>query len=302
MRCLLLYFTGTFHTRFLTEKVSAALKEKGFDVECVEISPNKIETFDARGYDLVGLGYPIYAFNAPKPFLSFVRKARFAPGQNVFFYKDSGEPWFWNDASSLGLIHSLKRKKARILGEYHFLFPYNIHFRFEDDIVRKLLAIDRKLLSIMIEDLSKGKPKKIRIPFMARLAHYLLRVQFLGGFVNSFFYRVDKGRCISCEACVSLCPMGNISLDKKGHIRFGHRCVMCMRCSFLCPKDAIRIGMLDSWRVNGAYPLTQLEKEEAQPGTLKEVKKGFFRDHERWIKDVEKRYAETVQNPGYPSL
>ena len=302
MRCLLLYFTGTFHTRYLTQMVAKALQGKGFDVESVEISPNQKEAFDARGYDLVGLGYPIYAFNAPKPFLSFVRKARFSPGQDVFFYKDSGEPWFWNDASSLGLIHSLKRKKAHILGEYHFLFPYNIHFRFEDDIVRKLLAVDRKLLSVLAEDLSERKPNRIRIPFLSRLAHYLFRVQFLGGFVNSFFYRVDQSRCVSCQACVSLCPMGNITLDKKGRVRFGHRCIMCMRCSFLCPKDAIRIGMLDSWRVNGAYPLARLAKEEAKPGTLEGVKKGFFRDHERWVRDVEQRFSETFRDPANPSL
>ena len=28
---------------------------------------------------------------------------------------------------------------------------------------------------------------------------------------------------------------------------------MCMRCSFYCPKAAIKIGLFERWKVNGAY-------------------------------------------------
>ena len=40
---------------------------------------------------------------------------------------------------------------------------------------------------------------------------------------------------------------------------------MCARCSFECPTDAFRIGILNGWRVNGAYPLEGGASEE-DPG------------------------------------
>ena len=58
--------------------------------------------------------------------------------------------------------------------------------------------------------------------------------------------------CSSCGVCEKVCPVGNITL-KDGKPVFGKHCVGCMGCSFHCPHDAIRIAMLDGWRVNGAY-------------------------------------------------
>ena len=34
---------------------------------------------------------------------------------------------------------------------------------------------------------------------------------------------------------------------------FGKNCIGCTACSFNCPADAISIGVLNGWRVNGAY-------------------------------------------------
>ena len=37
---------------------------------------------------------------------------------------------------------------------------------------------------------------------------------------------------------------------------------MCMRCSFYCPKDAIKIGFLNGWKVNGKYNFDIIKKNE----------------------------------------
>jgi hypothetical protein len=36
-----------------------------------------------------------------------------------------------------------------------------------------------------------------------------------------------------------------------------------MRCSFFCPTDAIGIGYINSWRVNGVYRFAAIEKNES---------------------------------------
>jgi hypothetical protein len=53
-----------------------------------------------------------------------------------------------------------------------------------------------------------------------------------------------------------------------------------MRCSFACPRDAIRIGFLNGWRVNGAYHF-----EDAKPGEtfIGENSKGMWRIFIPWF-------------------
>ena len=65
-------------------------------------------------------------------------------------------------------------------------------------------------------------------------------------------FRVDKSKCINCGKCVKACPVQNITL-KDGKFRFGGHCLGCTACSFNCPTNAINIGMLNGWKVNGAY-------------------------------------------------
>lgn len=44
--------------------------------------------------------------------------------------------------------------------------------------------------------------------------------------------------CIKCGKCVSVCPVGNISLND-GKIVFSNKCVACLGCYHRCPQKAI---------------------------------------------------------------
>ena len=67
MRFLLVYYPGTYHTRFLTDKIQKRLEARGHTVERTEINADTTPV-NTQGYDLIGLGYPIYGFNSPLPF------------------------------------------------------------------------------------------------------------------------------------------------------------------------------------------------------------------------------------------
>ncbi len=47
-----------------------------------------------------------------------------------------------------------------------------------------------------------------------------------------------NGNCVKCGKCISVCPVGNISL-KDGNIVFGDKCVACLGCYHRCPNKAI---------------------------------------------------------------
>ena len=112
MRVLLVYYTGTYNTRFLTDRLEAHLRARGHETERVEIRRGT-PAADAAGFDAVGFGYPIYGFNAPLPFERYVKKMRLAPGQKFFIYKNSGETFAMNNASSRILLrHPISRHNS----------------------------------------------------------------------------------------------------------------------------------------------------------------------------------------------
>jgi NAD-dependent dihydropyrimidine dehydrogenase PreA subunit len=53
----------------------------------------------------------------------------------------------------------------------------------------------------------------------------------------------DEKKCIDCGACVSICPTGVLSLDKKTFkLKFDYeKCIVCGNCVEACPLQAIRV-------------------------------------------------------------
>ena len=298
MNCLLLYYTGTFNTRYLTELLKERLEKEKIRVSVYEINPLKSEKLDFSGYDLLGLGYPIYGFNAPLPFLKFLRGQTLPRNLRVFFYKNSGETYHANDASSITALRILRRSRVAVTNEYHFIMPYNIHFRFDEALIREMLEMDELLLDILVKEVLSGIPNIRKYRLIPRLITFFVKLQFIGGNVNSFFYRVSNERCNSCGLCLKNCPMQNILKDRAGRIRFRHHCLMCMRCSLYCPKDAIRIGLLDTWgwRVNGPYHFDKIRQLPLQT-VITDQTTGFFRCYKETYSKIRSRHAELFGKP-----
>ena len=68
---------------------------------------------------------------------------------------------------------------------------------------------------------------------------------------------------MGCGACAARCPERNIRMEG-GKPVFGGHCTGCMACAFFCPRDAVRTGILNGWRVNGAYDLTAPPAEDKE--------------------------------------
>lgn len=295
-KCLLIYYSGTGNTKYVTEKLEQNLTDVNFDVEVYRINPLKIEKIDLTKYDIIGVGYPIYGFNMPGIVHKFFKKQKFFKGQRVFVYKNSGETYSANDSSSLALRHILKRQKANFTNEYHFMMPYNIHFRFDEKLISEMLQMDKKLMKILIKEITDGIPNLKKYKFINNLINYPLRLTYIGGNINVLFYRVNKDKCVNCGKCIDLCQNKNIYKDKKGNIKFHHKCLMCMNCTLNCPKDAIKMGLFNSWRVNKPYNFSQIEQIKNEEKIITDETKGFFKCYIKTYKEIEKRYSELFPN------
>ena len=301
MKFLLVYYTGTYNTRYLSERISDKLIERGHTVDRVEINIDT-QVVDTNGYDFIGFSYPIYGFNTPLAFDKYIKKLKFNQNQKYFIYKNSGETLAMNNASSRGILRLMKRKKTIFTGEYHFIMPYNIHFKYDEDFVREILDKDDKLAKIMIYNLENGKVERIKSKFIYNFAAFFVGIVKIAGNVNSFLYKVDKEKCVNCMKCVNDCPEKNIYV-KNGKIKFHHHCDMCMRCSFFCPTNAIIIGFLDwwGWKVNGDYKLSKLAKsEEPIKPYITEHSEGFYKCFIKTFakidSDYEKIFVSEVEN------
>lgn len=286
---LLLYYTGTYNTKYLTME----LKKKFtpfYNVETYEVNIYSLHILELSKFDIIGLGYPIYSFNVPSYFIKFLKKQRFPKDIKYFIYKNSGETYNLNSASSSAIIRLLKKQNVKVTNEYHFPMPYNIIFRFPNEIVSELLNYNDKLMDILVHDINQDVKNIKRYKLFYKIFSVLLRIQCLGGPVNSFFYRVDKN-CIKCDKCLNNCPTENI-YKKDGKIRFHHHCIMCMRCSFCCPTSSIKIGFLNHWKVNKPYDLYSLKEQINGKPSINKDTKGFFKCYIKTFKDIDTRFNQ----------
>ncbi len=52
--------------------------------------------------------------------------------------------------------------------------------------------------------------------------------------------KVDKEKCVACEACVGACPVGTIKIVD-GAAKVGDECIECGACVGECPSEAISL-------------------------------------------------------------
>ena len=292
MKYLLIYYTGTFNTRYITNLLKEKITNQGDSVTSIEVDIHT-KSVDISEYDIIGIGYPIYAFNCPQILINYIKTLKLDNSKKYFIYKNSGESLGVNNASSRKIKHLFKKNNIVLNHEYHFLMPYNIIFRFEDNCVKELLGYDSKLADILLYELNNNINHIIKNNLFYEINSLIFTLQRFGGWFNSFFYRVDKDKCINCNLCVKECPNENIYVSQNGQIKFKHNCLMCMRCSMSCPKDAIKIGILNNWKINKNYNFNQILNDKSLDGDfVNKTKKVFYNCYKEDYKYIDKKHDE----------
>lgn len=290
MQAIIYYFTGTGNTLKVCEKFQQQLNTRGVQCQLCPMSLTEPAP-NPNAFDLVGFAYPVHGFNAPYVVYKFVRNLPKVVGKNFFLLYTSGEPVAMNHASTLHLTAKIKKRGfARLTNEYHYVMPYNMIFRHTDLQAQKMWQTAERLIPLDVDELLAGTPHRLRSPAFGRLVTWVLRIEHSAMKTNGKSFKVTK-QCVKCMKCVKNCPVNNIAYDeKKGKFKFGNKCVMCARCSFHCPKNAIKIGILNGWRVNGAYNFDNPDVNQTckKPNYCKKSYKRYFEESEKRINEYEK--------------
>ncbi len=300
MKILVYYFTGSGNTERVLRKFESEFKGAGHQVDFVKIEnqvykiKNKIDV-NHDDYDLIGIGYPIHAFNAPEIMYDWVKTLQpLKETKRTFIINTSAEPLHVNYASSIKLSKKLKKKGFDVQNEYHYVMPYDMIYRHKAKMAFRMWDTAQKLIPIDARSIIEGKSELYKQVKCAAFFAWVLRIEHFGSRFNGIFYSVNKKKCINCHKCVNNCPIENIKL-KDGKIKFGTKCTMCQRCTYFCPTDAIRTGMFNSWRVNTPYKFEYTDDENAYDNTnpINVKRANFYNSF--WCKSVYPRYFKEAE-------
>ena len=291
MSAVAYYFTGTGNTKRVLIKLKAEWERRGHEMDLVRILPDTKPSLE--GYDRIIVGYPVHGFNAPTPIYKFLKIFPKLPkgegGGEVFLLRTSGEPLKLNHASGIVPARILKKRGYRVVGEFAHVMPYNIIFRHPDGMVARMESASNLKIISDADDLEAGNGWRAKIDPFARAFSFLVRIEHSAMPAIGRTFRVKKKLCVGCGKCEKVCPRGNIAI-KDGKPKFGGHCVGCMACAFLCPKDAVRISLLNAWRVNGAYSF------EGEPVEDRKVIRYCRRSYLRYFHEAEAQAAFLGQN------
>lgn len=262
MRALFCVFSGTGNTLKVSERLAEELRIYGVEADIYNVRAGA-GLPDISGYEMLLVGYPVHAFNAPASVLSFLKALPRAENTPAYVIRTSGEPLKLNDASGITPHRLLNKRGYEVKGEFSFVMPYNIIFRHSNQMAARMWQAAELRIKKAAAEIAVGQGEIAKINLFQRLIAFVLRIEHTAmPYIGRFFRTTDA--CVGCGICAGECPQNNIKMQD-GKPKFGKTCVGCMACSFVCPKDAVKIAILNKWRVNGKYSF------EGKPATDDEV-------------------------------
>ena len=243
-KSLIVYFSQGGTTARVAEHIANGLRTAEFQVDLCNMKDERPP--DLGGYDLFGIGLPVYYFRPPFNVTDYVSGLPDLNGLPAFVFVLHGT--YRGDAGN-AIRHALARRGAREVGYFHCrgadyaLIYLKKGYLFSPDHPTAEELAQSEAFGREVAAHAAGqpyaRPEDDQPPSMVYRLERFLTNRWLARQVYSRLFRVDAKKCTACGLCTKLCPTGNITEDKGGHPVWGRNCLLCLTCEMKCPQDAI---------------------------------------------------------------
>ena len=178
--------------------------------------------------DLLIVGVPSYAGKVPEMAVRSLRRflGNNTPAIIVSVYGNRAYDDTLIELKDLMESHGFKLLSAAAVIAQHSIFPKIAEGRPNADDMEKLH-----------EFASKSRELLIQIPKMSAVSRLMVKGNrpYRDNKPIPLHPEGSKGKCISCHACVKMCPVGAITM-KEPYKTNEKKCISCGRCVVVCPE------------------------------------------------------------------
>ena len=235
---MILYYSGTGNSRYIANRIAKSLKDPVISIND-RIKQQNYQSIQADGRLI--LVVPTYAWRIPRIVSDWLQNTQFQNVRNVWFIMNCGD--------SIGTAPAYNARLCREKGWIYkgtsmIVMPENYIALFQvpkDSTAKKIIAKADPLIHDAAEAVQNSQsfsevPKHFLDPILSTLINPL----FFRFIVKADKFTADD-KCTGCGKCTILCPLNNISLQKKKPV-WGKNCTHCMACINACPTQAIEYG------------------------------------------------------------
>lgn len=253
MHIAIYYFSGTGNTRYIAAKMQAEFNNRTETCEIVpleELTSGRAQ-FVANSFDLVGIGFPVHAFDAPRILYQFLDMLP-ASRQDYFLFKTAGDKFLLGGSTYAIRLH-LAEKGWKLKHESFFEMPSNVFTKARSTKAENRVRKANDHVPEVVDEICSGIRKLLPSTPAMRIANLFHRFEDEGCKHGSAYWYADD-KCTRCGLCTRQCPTANISLED-GKLSFGTSCIFCLRCRWNCPARAIHHRQLEPFLLKQQYHL-----------------------------------------------
>lgn len=236
-----IYFSGTGNSKYCLE---AFLKAYDATSHAFSIEDKKCILHIKQAEEIV-ISYPVQYSNIPKILYDFIIDNKdLWKGKRIFIIATMS--LFSGDGCGV-LSRLLMKYGAYIIGGIHLKLSDSIA---DERVLKRSYIRNKKLFENAEEKIAKtvhalqnGNPPQEGLDlFSHMLGLFAQRLYFFRKTksYSSKKLKVNMQKCIRCDKCVNICPMGNINIIDNIVVS-NNRCTLCYRCINQCPSQAITL-------------------------------------------------------------
>lgn len=260
MKILIVNFSGTGNTKRISEVIRDGFRESGHDCELVPMEDITLgrTSPDPDAWDLIGLGFPVHAMDAPRIVYDFIGSLS-PTSRGYFLFKTAGSP-FLHGGSTWRIRHALAALGWRLCHEQLYVMPPNAFGFASPSKVLKRFNRCRDLALRSVAEICSGY-RRIMPEAPLRTACYAFASLEKQGARNASRRWTVNDACIACGLCARSCPAANISMLNH-RPQFSDKCLLCLRCWWHCPTRAIGHRIFHPFFLKAPYELPEGEHHD----------------------------------------